>query len=398
MRHGRWIPSVIACLVLWSSTPSADQDVIALSGFEYVLDGRSELVGVAVREDGTRFVSDRGAGVVYRITSTGTLVTAATGLDRPAGLALDTNQSLLIAEESSGRLLRLESGGQITTLAAGIKTPRWIAVDPSGFVYVSAHRLTPPDGTDPSEGRVIIRVAPDGTMAEVATGIRSVEGLLVLNGGLIVASRGPITGPGNSGVLLRYPVNPDGTLGLPAELATTGLKQPKGIAADALGAVYVSSKELLLEQDRLKRAIAKVQAGHPLSDFASNLFDPQGLALGPDGSLYAADGLSGRLYRFRAPTAPVLNALPEFTKQQSVAVTGTTEVGAKATVFLDDAEQGSAVVDSTGHFSVDVTLHPNTLNEITVIATPYGGRGLTSPPAAEEVTHAANGPTVTFLA
>src|SRR5207249_9931812 len=54
--------------------------------------------------------------------------------------------------------------------------------------------------------------------------------------------------------------------------------------------------------------------------------------------------------------------------------------------------------DSTGHFSVDVTLHPITLNEITVIATPYGGRGLTSPPAAEEVTHDGIGPTVTFIA
>ena len=35
--------------------------------------------------------------------------------------------------------------------------------------------------------------------------------------------------------------------------------------------------------------------------FAAPLADPRGLALGPDGSLFVADGSSGRLARFRAP-------------------------------------------------------------------------------------------------
>ena len=77
----------------------ADQPIAALAPVETVLDGRDELIGVAVTADGTRYVSDRGAGIVYRLSASGALGRAASGLDRPAGLALDGDGRLLIAEE-----------------------------------------------------------------------------------------------------------------------------------------------------------------------------------------------------------------------------------------------------------------------------------------------------------
>src|SRR5262250_2519055 len=118
---------------------------------------------------------------------------------------------------------------------------------------------------------------------------------------------------------------PSGGLGTPTTLAGTGLKQPIGLAIDALGAVYVASKELTLETDTSKRAIGKVHSGALLTDFAQNFSDPQGLALGPDGALYVADGKSGRLYRFEAPPAPSLRTLPQFSTARTVAVSGTSE-------------------------------------------------------------------------
>src|SRR5207249_796173 len=72
---------------------------------ETVLEGRAELIGVAVTAEGTRYVPDRGAGIVYRLSSSGALSRAAAGLDRPAGLALDSGGRLLIAEEHAGRIL-----------------------------------------------------------------------------------------------------------------------------------------------------------------------------------------------------------------------------------------------------------------------------------------------------
>src|SRR5438552_18415583 len=92
-----------------------------------------------------------------------------------------------------------------------------------------------------------------GTMAEVATGIRSAQGLARVNGSLIVASTGVVGGPESAGVLLRYPVLADGAVGGPETWAGTGLKQPVGVAGDALASVYLASRALMTEGAPSKR-------------------------------------------------------------------------------------------------------------------------------------------------
>jgi sugar lactone lactonase YvrE len=379
--------------------PSVQADVTSLAPFAIVLDGRVELVGIAVTDQSTRYVTDRGAGTVYRINAAGGVTSVATGLDKPAGVALDATGRLLIAEEHAGQILRLESNGTLTVLATGIKTPRWIAVNGDGSLYVGAHRLTSPDGTDTSENRTIVRLAPDGSMSEVATGIVQLQGLVRINGSLIAASKGLTSGSGSAGALLRYPVNADGTLGTPATWVGTGLKQPVGLALDALNSVYVSSKELAVDTDISKRAIGKVHPDVRLTDFAASLSDPQGLALGPDGALYLADGKSGRLYRFQAPAAPALDTLPDFTNQPTVSVAGTTDNGAQVDVFLNEVTTAtSGLANSTGRFAIAVTLTQNAPNTLHVFATGSAGDGLTSVSASAETAHDSVAPSVTFLA
>src|SRR5262245_42178340 len=59
----------LAVLVATAFAPAcADQPPIALAPIEIALDGKDEIVGVVVAADGTRYASDRGAGVVYRVT------------------------------------------------------------------------------------------------------------------------------------------------------------------------------------------------------------------------------------------------------------------------------------------------------------------------------------------
>ena len=55
----------------------------------------SNLVGVAVNEAGTAYVSDRASGHVYRLDPSGTVAVAAHNLDRPVGLAFDPEGRLL---------------------------------------------------------------------------------------------------------------------------------------------------------------------------------------------------------------------------------------------------------------------------------------------------------------
>src|SRR5207237_8594119 len=114
-------------------TPLASSDVIAA--------GRNALVGVAVAADDALYLSDRGAGVVYRLTSSAALTTVAANLDRPAGLAVAFDGRLLIVEEHAGRILRLERNGSLSIVATGLKTPRFIMVGDDDTAYVSAHRL-----------------------------------------------------------------------------------------------------------------------------------------------------------------------------------------------------------------------------------------------------------------
>jgi glucose/arabinose dehydrogenase len=191
--HLAGVVALVLVGVLASDAPAPGkltEPVNALAPSEIVLDGRQELVGVAVAADGTLYVSDRGAGVIYRIAPSGALSIAVAGLDRPAGLALDTAGRLLIAEEKAGRILRLEPRGALTVLATGIKRPRWLAVSPDDALYVSAHRLTAPDGTDETEGREILRLVPGGSLTVVASGVRRLEGLVRLNGALVAATKG----------------------------------------------------------------------------------------------------------------------------------------------------------------------------------------------------------------
>ncbi|MEX2148140.1 MAG: hypothetical protein WED01_14125, partial [Candidatus Rokuibacteriota bacterium] len=298
----RWTLALaaLAATSLLVSPVLAEPPITALAPVDTILDGRHELVGVAVTADGVRYVSDRGAGLVYRLDAGGALTVAAANLDRPAGLALDAQERLLVVEEHAGRIRRLEAGA-LTVIAQGLKKPRWIVAAGDGAFYVSVDRVHE-SGRPPHEhGGGIVRIAVDGAAAVVATGIDHVEGLARVNGHLLAASRGLVRRRPPAGTLLRYAVLADGTLGAPVAWVAAGLRQPMALAVDALAAVYVTSKHLTIEEDRAHRAIGKVHPGGGITDFAARLSDPRGLAFGPDGALYVADGRSGRLLRFRAP-------------------------------------------------------------------------------------------------
>ena len=373
------------------------QPIVALAPVEVVLDGRNELVGVVVDADGTAYVSDRGSGHVYRLAPDGTLTLAASNLDRPAGLAIDLEGRLLVAEERANRILRLEPGGAVTTLGSGIRTPRWIAVAPSGAVYVSAHRLVDPDGQDREEGREIVLVQPGVGLSVVAGGIRRLESLVLQEDALMAATMGLESGPEDVGALLRFPLLDNDALG-PAQLwLGTGLIRPVGLADDVLGAVYVSSHLITDIPELARRAVGKLHPDRRLSGFAENLENPQDIALGPDGSLYVADGRSGRLLRFRAPAAPALEPVPPFATAPTVQLHGTAVPNARLDVVTDQAEiLATTTADTSGNFAVSTPLRQNILNELFALATPHGGEGLTGAPAMVTVVHDDQAPAVTL--
>lgn len=377
------------------SEPATPSTIEALAPVEVVAEGQQELVGLAVAPDGSVYFSDRMGGVVYKLRPSEPPVTVLDGLQRPAGLALDAEGRLLIAEEMAGQILRLEADGALTVLASGIKTPRWIAASPDGSLYISAHRLQAPDGPDETEGREILRLGLDGSLTVVASNIRRLEGLAFLNGDLVAATKGLESGTELAGALLRYPVLADGSLGQPVSWVDTGLKQPVGLMRDRLGTPYLSSKELTDTTDTAKRAVGKILPGPQLSVFAKHLTDPQGLAFGPDGSLYLADGKEGRLIRFRAPPAPGL-IFPSFTNRSPLLVHGATEPNSRVDAFLNNA--GFATIfTQDGAFALDSSLVLNAQNTLVLFSTGQNGNGLSSAPAEAIITHDSLAPVITNL-
>src|SRR5947209_17570547 len=73
MRRLVVIGPVVLGLLTFTVEGAAERQITALASVETVLDGRDELVGVAVTAAGARYVSDRGAGSVYRVSAVGAL-------------------------------------------------------------------------------------------------------------------------------------------------------------------------------------------------------------------------------------------------------------------------------------------------------------------------------------
>ena len=402
----RSTPALLALALLTLALPhpvSASHSLTALDPVEIYSDGFGDLRGIAVDPAGNVFVADRWTGRVTRIAPDRTTTIVVSGLDRPIGLAVDLTGRLLIAEERETRVVRLEPGGTLTPLVTGIKQPRWLAVREDGTLYIAARRLTrdtdPEPDDESAEPEVILALSPAGQLSVFADGFRRLQGLAVTSDTLFAATRGRQGEPQADGVVYRIPILADGTAGpLTTPWPRDAFKKPVGLARDGLGALWLTTKELELEEDESKRAVAKLHATGAVTLFAENLARPQGLAFDAAGNLYVADGSSGRVLRFLAPAAPVVTSAL-FTSQSPFALTGTTAPGARVDVIVDDTPPAlTGTADATGAFTVSIPLAPNATTALSVFATTHGGLGLSSVAAEVMVTHDDQPPGLSFQA
>jgi serine/threonine-protein kinase len=295
-----------AGLILGFGVLSGEQDAdtlaagTAYSGPPVERVGLSDPEGVAIGSDGTLYVTDAGSGYtgqVLALSSQGSLTrfggsgplpsgaptpspspspvlgdggpATKADLAGPVGIAIGPGHALYVVEKGEERVRRIDRNGTITTYAGvsysggggftgnnglaskvDLSSPDGVAVDANGNVYVcEAYRIR--------------KVTPDGMISTIAgTGTSGTEG----DGG-------------------------------PAVAAT--LKDPTGIAVAGDGTVYVADSSAHTIRRILPNGNIERFAGRPNNEYGytgdgakavdAQLYDPTGLAIGPDGSVYVAD-------------------------------------------------------------------------------------------------------------
>ena len=125
--------------------------------------------GVAVDAAGSIFVAEHGGDRIRRVDPDGCAVTTVAGgapssrgegsggfrdgpaaeaeFNEPSALVVDREGNLFIADTANNRIRRLSRDGQVTTVADSVNSPRGIAVDSDGNVFFDGnnaiHRLDP---------------------------------------------------------------------------------------------------------------------------------------------------------------------------------------------------------------------------------------------------------------
>ncbi len=399
-----WRTAVLPTLlvVLVPATSAQHPSISALDPFQVYADGFGDLRGIVVDDTGNVLVADRATGTITRVAPDRSHSIVASRLERPIGLALDREGRLLVAEERAGRVIRIEPNGRRTTLVSGIKQPRWLAVSGDETIFVSARRLTrdadPEPDDESAEPEVVLALRPHGALGIFADGFKGVQGLSVTDEAVFAATQGARGDRHPDGAVFRIPILPDGTSGPRTRVGPSDrYKKPVGLVRDRLGALYLTTQALELD-DRSRRVVAKLGATGAPTLYAENLDHPQGVALDADGNLYLADGSSGRIVRFRAPRPPAL-AIPSVTNLSSLVVTGRAHRGSRVDVFVNEMSVPIAIIaDEAGMFTTPVTLAPNAANGIEASATSHGGQGLTSASVDEAVIHDGVAPTLAFRA
>jgi sugar lactone lactonase YvrE len=261
-------------------------------------------------------------------------VATAVALRSPRAVAMDTAGNLYIADTESQRVRRVAPGGGITVVAgsgvpgfsgdggqataAQLQDPNGVAVDGAGNVYIA----------DTGNHRIRL-VTPAGVISTVAGGAQN---QLNTPFGVAVDAAGTVyvadTGNNrvrrlNGGVLTTIAGTGGPGFGGDGGAATAALLwQPRGVAVDAAGNVYIA--------DRWNRRIRRVATngiittvagagtmgftGDGGSAVAAQLGDAAGVAVDPAGTIFIADQANQRIRRVAGGVMTTLagNGTPAF--------------------------------------------------------------------------------------
>ncbi len=308
-------------------------------------------IRVTFSPSGDAYVVDNEAGAVLKVDTTGRMTTVAKGLTDPEGIAVDRDGNIYVAEGLGYRVVRISPSGDKTTVAgngtpgflgdggpatqAQLNRPSGVAVDTNGDLYIADtanHRIRLVSATAAADGTrhisTVAGVGPpdppgrqcygcgggslgDGGPALLAQ-LRLPIDVAIDGDGLLIADmenhRIRRVGPAAGALGLRpiTTIAGNGTSGFDGDggrAIQANLNRPVSVAVDELGEVYVA--------DRGNNRVRRIDSDGIISTVAGNgfvgwggdgraastaqLYVPQGIHFDQADNLYIADSANERI-------------------------------------------------------------------------------------------------------
>lgn len=309
-----------------AQTPQGAISTVATPNFTLNLPG-----GVAVDQQNNLYISDTNNNRILKVNQQNGAVSVFAGggssgangvpataaaLKAPQGIAVAANGDLYITEFGNADVRKVTaSTGIITTVASGLHSPTGVAYDDAGqTLYIADNGSVSPVVVYGS----IVKVDGNGNQSTWFTnGLLRPTTVAFANGYLYVVD----TAAG-----LVEKVNASSQA---ATSVVTGLPKPWGVALDAAGDVYIS--EYGDEGQSIGGSVVMVNASTgstvtiagnggfaytgdggpaPSAQFKDSV---TGVAIGPDGNLYIADGVDNAIRKVTFPVSsvtPPVNTIP----------------------------------------------------------------------------------------
>jgi sugar lactone lactonase YvrE len=193
----------------------------------------------------------------------------AQGVGSPWGIARGTDGNLYVTDRFTGSVARVAPDGVVTNVVTDgtvLRTPQGITLGPDGNFYIAN-----------SGAANVIRMTPAGALSVYGTGLNGPTDLSFDSQGALFVSNA------TDNTVARIP--PGG--GAAQTFARTLVTSPQGMAYDAAGNLFVTGFGQLVKLDPSDNATV----------LSTSISSGRGVAVGPSGDVYVANGGPGTITR-----------------------------------------------------------------------------------------------------
>jgi sugar lactone lactonase YvrE len=266
--------------------------------------------GLVIDSAGNLYIAENAAHRVRKVSPQGIISTvvgttngysgdggqaSSAQLSWPVGLALDSGGNLFIADAGNQVVRKVSPNGVISTVAKGFDTPEGVAVDASGQLYITDYSTDTDSCDDISYVGRLLKMSPDGTTSTLLGG--TLEPPLTQPKGVAVDKSGNVYVADSTAASLLQ-VSPAGVASTAASFGGA-----INVAADSAGNLYVTDG---------RGALVRISADGTRTNLVGNgapgdywgdggqatdagLNAPFGLVLDSSGNLYIADSGNNRV-------------------------------------------------------------------------------------------------------